>query len=62
MTTKIKMADGSRYTPKDTDKVKCDDHNLVTTWGALSGIQQLALSEGLDVGPEFECILSPNRK
>lgn len=58
---KIKMQDGTRYTPKDGDEVKCDAHNLVTTWGALDGIQQLALSEGLDTSPECECLLAPSR-
>lgn len=59
---KIKMADGTQYAPKNADEVKCDVHNLTTTWGALDGIQQLALSEGLDTGPEHECLLAAARR
>ena len=56
------MEDGTRYAPKDSDEVKCLEHNLVTTWGALDPIQQLACAEGLDTSSEFECLLAPSRK
>lgn len=56
---KIKMADGTRYTPKDTDEVKCDAHHFVTTWGALDAIQKMAISEGLDTSDELPCIMTP---
>lgn len=58
----VKLANGKRYSPKDGDEVKCEVHGLVTTWGALDGIQQLAVESGLDVSAEFDCLLSPQRK
>lgn len=53
--------EGSRkpYIPKDTDEVRCEVHGVVTTWGALSPIQQLAVEEGLDTVPELTCLLAP---
>lgn len=48
-----------RYTPKDTDEVKCDAHHFITTWGALNEIQRLAVEEGLDTTDELPCILAP---
>ena len=56
---KIKMEDGSRYAPKDSDPVECHEHGTRTTWGALDAIQQLALSEGLDTTPDLPCLLKP---
>ena len=56
---KIKMEDGTRYTPKDSDEVKCEAHGVVTTWGALDGIQQLAVLENICTVPECECLLTP---
>lgn len=56
---RIKMADGNHYKPKDTDEVRCDAHDFVTTWGALDAIQQLAVAEGLDTTPELPCIMAP---
>ena len=50
-----------RYTPKDTDEVRCDVHGVVTTWGALDGIQRLAVTEGIDTVPELQCLLSLER-
>ena len=55
---RIKMEDGTRYTPKDIDEVKCDAHHFVTTWGALDAIQQLAISEGLDTSDDLPCIMT----
>jgi len=55
---KIKLADGGTYTPKDSDPVTCDIHGVSVKWGELCPMQQLAVSEGLDVdGPD--CILLP---
>jgi hypothetical protein len=53
---KLKMADGSRYSPKDSDEIRCEAHNFVTTWGALSPIQQLAVQEGIDTTNDLPCI------
>jgi len=58
----IKVEGGKRYTPKDTDEVKCLEHNFTTTWGALDPIQQLAVQEGIDTLPDSECILKPKEK
>ena len=49
------------YTPKETDVVRCESHGIVTTWGALDGIQQLALSEGLDTADDLPCLLAPKQ-
>lgn len=46
--TMIRFADGTKYTPKDTDEVRCEEHGVITTWGKLDSIQKLAISEGLD--------------
>jgi hypothetical protein len=49
----VKLVDRNKpYHPKDADEVKCEVHGVVTTWGALDGIQRLALEEGLDTKPE----------
>jgi hypothetical protein len=47
------------YHPKDTDEVRCDAHGVVTTWGALTEIQRLAVEEGLDVSADLPCLLLP---
>jgi len=49
------------YTPKDGDEVRCETHNVTTTWGALDPVQQLALSEGLDTTADLPCLLRPKR-
>lgn len=53
--------EGSRkiYKPKDTDEVRCDAHGIVTTWGDLNAIQQLAVAEGLDTTDDLPCLLAP---
>lgn len=56
---RLKMEDGTRYTPKDTDEVRCEAHSIVTTWGALDAIQQLAISAGLDTTADLPCIMAP---
>jgi hypothetical protein len=53
----VKLANGKRYRPKDTDEVRCHEHGVVTTWGALSPIQKLCLEEGLDT--KERCLLAP---
>ena len=53
---RLKMEDGTRYTPKDDDPVVCDDHKITVRWGDLTPIQQLAVSEGLDIAGD-QCIL-----
>lgn len=47
------------YYPKDSDEVRCDTHGVVTTYGALSTIQRLALEEGLDTVEQLPCLLAP---
>jgi hypothetical protein len=49
------------YTPKDTDEVRCELHGVVTTWGALDGIQRMALEAGLDADEALPCLLAPVR-
>jgi len=44
----ITLEGGKRYRPKDSDKVECLDHGIVTTYGALDPIQRIALHAGLD--------------
>lgn len=54
---KIKLENGRKITPKDHHEVFCETHNFRTTWGKLGPLQQLALSESLDIdGPK--CIFS----
>lgn len=48
------------YNPKDTDEVRCETHGVVTTWGALDAIQQLAVEEGLDTAADHPCLLAPH--
>jgi hypothetical protein len=54
-----RLENGKRHAPKNTDEVKCLEHGITTTWGALDPIQQLALEEGLDTLPKSECLLKP---
>ncbi len=49
-----------RYDPKDSDEVKCETHNFVTTWGDLDPIQRLAVEEGLDTTEDLPCLCSPH--
>lgn len=49
-----------RYVPKDTDEITCETHGTITTWGALDGIQQMAVEAGLDTSDELPCLLSPS--
>lgn len=48
---------GDMYSPKDSDEVRCEEHGVVTTWGALDPFQQLAVEEGLD--STTGCLLLP---
>ena len=50
------------YIPKDSDEVVCHSHGIVTTWGALSPIQQLALEEGIDTTDDLPCMLAPENR
>lgn len=47
-----------RYNPKPGDEVVCHVHGIVTTWGALNHIQQLAVAEGLDTTSDLPCLLT----
>ena len=51
-----------RYTPKDSDEVRCDTHGVVTTWGALDPSQQLAVAEGIDTIESSPCLLKPGNR
>jgi hypothetical protein len=44
----VTLEDGKKYSPKDSDEVRCDEHRVVTTWGRLNWIQKLAVESGLD--------------
>lgn len=56
--TKIRLEGKRRlYSPKNDDEVRCEDHGVVTTWGALDPIQQLAVEAGLDTTQDLPCIL-----
>jgi len=56
---KLKLEDGKTLKPEDWMEVRCEVHSLVTTWGALDPIQQLAVEAGLDTFPELPCLLAP---
>lgn len=47
------------YEPTPDDPVHCETHNVTVQWRDLDAIQQLAVEEGLDTGPESTCILAP---
>lgn len=58
--TALRLEGRSRpYYPKDADEVRCESHGVVTTYGALSPIQRLALEEGLDTVDDLPCLLAP---
>ncbi len=44
----ITLEGGKKYRPKDSDKVECLDHGVVTTYGDLNPIQRIAFHAGLD--------------
>lgn len=54
----VKTVEGD-YRPKDTDEVRCNLHNFITTWGALDTIQKLAVASGLDTDVDSPCICEP---
>lgn len=49
------------YEPKDSAEVRCDTHGTITTWGALDGIQRLAVEEGIDTADDLPCLLAPKK-
>lgn len=59
--TTLTMADGSLLTVRDDMEVRCYAHGIVTTWGALDPIQQLAVEEGIDASDDLPCLLEPRR-
>jgi hypothetical protein len=58
---KLKLEGGGTLVPKDSDPVLCETHGFSTTWGDLNDIQKLAVRDGIDTKPEFECILAERR-
>lgn len=57
---KLKLENGKSYTPKDSDPIRCELHDVTVKWGDLTPIQQLAVEANLDIdGP---CILLPENK
>ena len=58
----MKDENGKPLIPKDSDPVDCLTHDVHTTWGALSPIQQLAVESGLDTLPELPCLLLPEKR
>lgn len=58
----ITLENGDKITPKDTDPVHCDTHDLTVHWGDLDAIQQLAVEEGLDTVEDLPCILTHTTK
>lgn len=64
MTVMAVKLEGRRglYYPKDSDEVRCESHGVVTTWGALTPIQKMAVEEGIDFNDDLPCILEPSTK
>lgn len=58
----LRMEGGSLFEPNDSTEVRCNEHGIVTTWGSLDPIQQLAVMEGLDVLAGELCLLAPERR
>lgn len=56
----VKLENGKRHRMKPNDEITCHTHGIVTTWGALDPIQQLAFLEGLDVVEDAPCLLRPS--
>lgn len=61
MSVKLEGVDDP-YEPKDSDEVRCEIHGVVTTWGALTPIQQLAVKEGIDTIESLPCMLLPENR
>jgi hypothetical protein len=55
----VKLEDGTLYEPGDAAEVRCETHGIITTWGALTGLQRMAVEEGLDTAPALPCLLGP---
>ncbi len=60
--TALRLKNGSTLTVDDSTEIRCEVHGIVTRWGALDGIQRLAVEEGIDVSDELPCLLSPARR
>lgn len=60
--TILPLTDGTTLIVEDWMEVRCDTHGIVTTWGALDPIQQLAVEEGLDSTDDFPCLLAPRKE
>lgn len=58
----IQLESGEMYELKDHDPIKCEEHNVETTWGELDFIQRAAVLEGIDSVEGLECLLSATRK
>lgn len=58
-TDTLTLEDGRALSPKDSSVVECEVHHVKTTYGALTPIQRLALSEGLDTKEDMPCLLAP---
>lgn len=60
--TTLTLEDGSPLAVHDDMEIRCDVHDIRTTWGALDGVQQLAVQEGLDTVADLPCLLAPYSK
>lgn len=55
----MKDENGKTIKVTNSSKVECEIHGVVTTWGALDPIQQLAVESRLDTQAENRCLLLP---
>ena len=60
--TTLPLANGCSLRVEDWMEVRCDTHGVVTTWGALDPIQQLAVEEGIDTADDLPCLLAPRKE
>ncbi len=58
----LKLEGGGQFVPKAESEIRCDVHGIVTTWGELDAIQQLAVEEGIDTAEDLECLLALSRR
>ena len=60
MTRALRLENGGTLIPEPHHEVRCHVHGTITTWGALSPIQQLAVEECIDTIAESPCLLLPD--
>lgn len=60
---RVKCEDGSIIKIYDDSECKCQEHGWSRRWADLNGIQQLCVTDGLDVASRDpnDCLIAPDR-